>query len=128
MQCVTTEKVKADRSIASLGKSSRFYDVTTSKEYEVESAPLTSDEGLQVEQMFTSPMVRIPFGIYAVQYETDFDALTTILIIDSTSEISDTDEKPNSVKFTWRFAENRPEVNIPTSPGIFNDKFQPPFS
>ena len=102
--------------------------VTTSKEYEVESAPLTSDECLQVEQMFTSPTVRIPFGIYAVQYETDFDALTTILITDFTSEISDTNEKPNSVKFTWRFAENRPKVNIPTSPGIFNDKFQPPFS
>jgi len=128
LQRITTEKVKTDRSVATLGRASRFYDVTTSKEYEVESAPLTSDECLQVEQMFTSPTVRIPFGIYAVQYETDFDALTTILITDFTSEISYTDEKPNSVKFTWRYAENRPKVKIPTSPGIFNDKFQPPFS
>lgn len=128
LQRITTEKLKTDRSIATLGSASRFYDVTTSKEYEVESAPLTSDECLQVEQLFTSPTVRIPFGIYSVLYETDFDALATILITDFTSELSDTDEKPNSVKFTWRFAEIRPKVNIPTSPGIFNDKFQPPFS
>jgi len=43
-QRTTTEKVKTDRSVATLGKTSRFYDVTTSKEYEVESAPLTSGE------------------------------------------------------------------------------------
>ncbi len=125
---ITTEKIKSDRSVATLGKSSRFYDVTNSKEYEVESAPLTSDECLQVEQMFTSPAVRIPYGIYSSLYDNDFDVLSTILITDFTSELSDTDEKPNSVKFTWRFADNRPKVNIPTSPGIFNDKFQPPFT
>ena len=94
----------------------------------MESAPLTSDECLQVEQLFTSPTVRIPFGIYSVLYETDFDALATILIADFTSEISDTDEKLNSVKFTWRFAENRPKIAAPQSPGIFNDKFNPTFS
>ncbi|MDE7031718.1 MAG: hypothetical protein K2O79_00760 [Muribaculaceae bacterium] len=62
LQRNTTEKVKSDRSIATLGKTSCFYDVTTSKEYEVESAALTSDECLQVEQMLTSPSVRIPYG------------------------------------------------------------------
>ncbi len=92
LQRTTTEKVKTDRSIATLGKSSRFYDVTTSKEYEVKSGPLTSDECLQVEQMFTSPTVRIPYGIYSTLYENDFDALATILITDFTSELSDTDE------------------------------------
>ncbi len=124
----TTTKVKTDRSVALLGKYSQFYDITHSKEHEVESAPLTSDECLQVEQMFTSPTVRIPYGIYSALYDNDFDVLSTILITDFTSELSDTDEKPNSVKFTWRFADNRPKVNIPTSPGIFNDKFQPPFT
>jgi len=92
LQRITTEKVKSDRSVATLGCASRFYDITTSKEYEVESAPLTSDECLQVEQMFTSPTVRIPFGIYSVLYETDFDVLATILITDFTSELPDTDE------------------------------------
>ena len=30
--------------------------------------------------------------------------------------------------FTWRFADNRPKVAVPESPGIFNDKFNPAFS
>ena len=128
LQRTTTEKVKADRSIATLGRSSQFYDVTTSKEYEVESAALTSDECLQVEQMLTSPSVRIPYGPNTSLYDNDFDALIPILITDFTSELSDTDEKLNSVKFTWRFAENRPKVAVPESPGIFNDKYNPTFS
>lgn len=128
LQRTTTEKVTADRSIATLGKSSQFYDVTTSKEYEVESAALTSDECLQVEQMLTSPSVRIPVGVDITLYDTDFDAITPILITDLTSELSDTDEKPNSVKFTWRFAENRPKIAVSQSPGIFNDNFNPTFS
>lgn len=125
---VTTEKIKVDNSIASLGKSSRFYDVNISKEYEVQSGPLTSDECLQVEQLLTSPDVRIPWGIYSSLEEIDFYALTPIMITDFTSELSDTDEKPNSVKFTWRFMENRPKVSLKESPGIFNDKFQPPYT
>jgi len=128
LQRTTTEKVKADRSIATLGKSSQFYDVTTSKEYEVESAALTSDECLQVDQMLTSPSVRIPYGPNTSLYDNDFDALIPILITDFTSELSDTDEKLNSVKFTWRFAENRPKIAAPQSPGIFNEKFNPTFS
>lgn len=128
LQRTTTEKVKADRSIATLGKSSQFYDVTTSKEYEVESAAMTTDECLQVEQMLTSPSVRIPYGPDAAIYDNDFDAIIPILITDFTSELSDSDEKLNSVKFTWRFAENRPKIAAPQSPGIFNDKFNPTFS
>ena len=124
----TTVKVKTDRSLASLGKTSQFYDITHSKEYEVESGPLTADECLQVEQMLTSPSVRIPYGPDVALYDTDFDALIPILITDFTSELSDTDEKLNSVKFTWRFAENRPKVAVPESPGIFNDKYNPTFS
>lgn len=128
LQRTTTGKVKANRPIATLGKTSRFYDVTTSKEYEVESAPLTTDECIQIEQMLTSPSVRVPFGESTYLYDTDFDALMPILITDFTSEFSDTDDKPNTVKFTWRFAENRPFVKLYESPGIFNDKFNPTFS
>ena len=89
---------------------------------------LTSDECLQVEQMLTSTSVRIPNGPDVALYDTDFDALIPIIITDFTSELSDTDEKLNSVKFTWRFAENRPKIAAPQSPGIFNDKFNPTFS
>lgn len=46
MPRTTTEKLKTDRSVALLGKTSQFYDITHSKEYEVESGPLTADECL----------------------------------------------------------------------------------
>ena len=38
------------------------------------------------------------------------------------------EENLNSVKFTWRFTENRRKVAVPESPGIFNDKYNPTFS
>ncbi len=104
----TMVKVKTNRSLASLGKRSQFYDISTSKEYEVESGPLTSDECLQVEQMLTSPSVRIPFGYACDKY--DYDAMRPILITDYTYEFSDLDEKLNKVKFTWCFAENTPTM------------------
>ncbi len=125
---ITTEKIKVDNSIASLGKSSRFYDVNVSKEYEVEMGPLTSDECSQVEQMLTSTQVRIPWGIFSPIDEIDFYALTQIMITDFTSELSDTDEKMNTVKFTWRFMDNRPKAQLKSSPGIFNDSYNPVFS
>ena len=109
-------------------QSSEFYDITHSKEYEVESGPLTDDECLQVEQMLTSPSVKIPFGPNTAVYESDFDAMLPILITDFTCEFSDTDEKLNKVKFTWRHSANRPLMEAPLSPGIFNDKFNPTFS
>lgn len=124
---VTTSKIKADRSVATLGKSSRFYDVTVSKEYEMQTAPLTSDECELIEQMLTSDEVRLPYGEGA-KYETDFYAMMPILITDFNSEISDGNDKLNSVKFTWRFANNLPQISMPETPGIFNDKFNPIFS
>lgn len=124
---VTTSKIKADRSVASLGTASQFYDVSVCKEYEVQTAALTSDECGLIEQMLTSDDVRLPYGESA-EYETDFYAMAPILITDFTSEISDGDEKPNSVKFTWRFARNLPQIDVPDSPGIFNDKFNPIYS
>ncbi|MBR6747247.1 MAG: hypothetical protein IKL83_07720 [Muribaculaceae bacterium] len=127
VQGVTTSKIKADRSIASLGKDSQFYDVTVSKEYETQTAPLTSEECELMEQMLTSNDVRIPYGEGA-EYENDFYAMKSIMITDFTSEIQDGDEKLNSVKFTWRFVHNLPSIALPDTPGIFNDKFNPIYS
>lgn len=124
----TTVKVKTDRSLASLGKTSEFYDVSTSKEYEVESGPLTSDECVQIEQLLTSPSVKVPLSLYTDTYDTDFDALRSILITDYTCEFSDNNEKLNTVKFTWRYRDNTPNVDVPTTPGIFNSNFNPIFS
>ena len=32
------------------------------------------------------------------------------------------------VKFTWRHSANRPLMEAPLSPGIFNDKFNPTYT
>lgn len=50
------------------------------------------------------------------------------LITDFTCEFSDTDEKLNKVKFTWRHSANRPLMDAPLTAGIFDDKFNPTYS
>ena len=52
-----------------------------------------------------------------------FDALRSVLITDSTSEIADDPEKPNTVKFTWRYAENRIAQRNPLGLGIFTEPY-----
>ena len=43
--------------------------------------------------------------------------------VNSTSEIADDPEKPNTVKFTWRYAENRIAQRNPLGLGIFTEPY-----
>ena len=127
IHCETTDKVKSDRSVATLGKKLQFYDVTNSKEYETETAPLSRDECLLIEQMCLSPKVKIQWGEGSETVE-DFSAMFEILITDFTCELSDSNRELNKVKFTWQFAEATPKLNLPTTPGIFNSVYNPVYS
>ena len=118
---VTTAKTKVDRSLAVLGNVSQFYDATCEQTYEVQSAGLTADECSLAEQMFCSDDVRTPYE--SAPDDGDFDALRPVLITDSTSEIADDPEKPNQVKFTWRYATNRINLQNPKSGDVFTDDF-----
>ena len=118
---VTTAKTKVDRSLAVLGTVSQFYDATCEQTYEVQSAGLTADECSLAEQMFCSDDVRTPYE--SAPDDGDFDALRPVLITDSTSEIADDPEKPNTVKFTWRYAENRIAQRNPLGVGIFTEPY-----
>ena len=118
---VTTAKTKVDRSLAVLGTVSQFYDATCEQTYEVQSAGLTADECSLAEQMFCSDDVRTPYE--SAPDDGDFDALRPVLITDSTSEIADDPEKPNTVKFTWRYAENRIAQRNPLGLGIFTEHY-----
>ena len=118
---VTTAKTKVDRSLAVLGNVSQFYDATCEQTYEVKSAGLTADECSLAEQMFSSDDVRTPYE--SAPDDGDFDALRPVLITDSTSEIADEPEKPNTVKFTWRYAENRIAQRNPLGLGIFTEPY-----
>ena len=118
---VTTAKTKVDRSLAVLGTVSQFYDATCEQTYEVQSAGLTADECSLTEQMFCSDDVRTPYE--SAPDDGDFDALRPVLITDSTSEIADDPEKPNTMKFTWRYAENRIAQRNPLGVGIFTEPY-----
>ena len=118
---VTTAKTKVDRSLAVLGTVSQFYDATCEQTYEVQSAGLTADECSLAEQMFCSDDVRTPYE--SAPDDGDFDALRPVLITDSTSEIADDPEKPNTVKFAWRYAENRIAQRNPLGVGIFTEPY-----
>ena len=118
---VTTAKTKVDRSLAVLGSVSQFYDATCEQTYEVQSAGLTADECSLAEQLFCSDDVRTPYE--SAPDDGDFDALRPVLITDSTSEIADDPEKPNTVKFTWRYAENRIAQRNPLGVGIFTEPY-----
>ena len=118
---VTTVKTKVDRSLAVLGNVSQFYDATCEQTYEVQSAGLTADECSLAEQMFCSDDVRTPYE--SAPDDGDFDALRPVLITDSTSEIADDPEMPNTVKFTWRYAENRIAQRNPLGIGIFTEHY-----
>ena len=118
---VTTAKTKVDRSLAVLGTVSQFYDATCEQTYEVQSAGLTADECSLAEQMFCSDDVRTPYE--SAPDDGDFDALRPVLITDSTSEIADDPEKPNTVKFAWRYAENRIAQRNPLGIGIFTEPY-----
>ena len=118
---VTTAKTKVDRSLAVLGKASQFYDTTCEQSFEIQSAGLTHDECSLAEQMFCSDDVRTPFE--SAPDDADFDALRQVLISDSTSEIVDISEKPNSVKFTWRYASNRIAQKNPVKDELFTEQY-----
>lgn len=121
LAAVTTAKTDVDRSTAIVNGRSRFYNQSATKTYEVETAPLTSDETEWIDQLFTSHEV---FRIEPdPTNEYDPLVLAPVLITDSTCEIQDGDDKLNKVKFTWRFADNRPLVRLSASPGIFTSPY-----
>lgn len=123
---VTTAKTDVDRSLAVINGTSRFYNQTTEKIYEVEAKPLTSDEAEWIDQLFSS------YDVFRIEPDaTNADdplVIVPVLITESTCEMQDGDEKPNSIKFKWRYANNRPIVHLPASPGIFTSPFNPIYS
>ena len=118
---VTTAKTKVDRSLAVLGSVSQFYDATCEQTYEVQSAGLTADECSLAEQMFCSDDVRTPYE--SAPDDGDFDALRPVMITDSTSEIAADPDKPTTVKFAWRYSENRIAQRNPLGVGIFTEPY-----
>lgn len=117
----TTAKTDVERSIAVIHGQSSFYNQSTAKKYEVVAGPLTSDEAEWIDQLFTS------YDVFRIEPndcdETDPLIPTPVMITDINCEISDSDEKPNTAKFTWRYSDNRAIVRFSASRGIFTSPF-----
>lgn len=122
----TKAKTDVDRSLAVVNTRSQFYNQKTTKTYEVQSGTITSDEAEWIDQLFTSyeVMRMVPNDCD----DTEPYILEQVLITDASCEVNDGDEKPNTVKFTWRYADNRPNVRLSASPGIFTSPYNPIFS
>lgn len=101
VSAVTTAKTEVERSLALFGSRAVFYDQVNEKNYDVETGPLLKYEADFIDQLIASPQV------YKIirQQDTMFLA-QLILITESTCNIAD-DDDPNSVKYTWRYADNR---------------------
>lgn len=114
LQSVTTAKTVVHRSTATINRAAQFYDQSVEKTYQVESGSLTSDEAEWIDQLLTS---------HEVMLSSD-----PILITESTCEVAQNDSEPSSVKFTYRHLDNRPAIDLPTSPANFSKEFNPTFS
>lgn len=118
-----TTKTKTDvsRSTAVINTRSSFYNQRTTQTHEVESGPLTSDEAEWIAQLFTSYEVfRLVPNLCDPSDPLQVEA---VLITDADCIISDSDDKPNTVKFKWRYAEDRPMEHFSASPSTFSETF-----
>ena len=121
LPAATTAKTDVDRSVAIINGKSRFYNQSTAKTYEAQTGPLTSDEAEWIDQLFSS------YDVFRIEPDATNDVdpllLAPILITDCTCEVQNGDEKLNTVKFTWRYTDNRPIVRLSASRGIFTSTY-----
>lgn len=118
-----TGKTKTDvsRSTAVINTRSSFYNQRTTQTHEVECGPLTSDEAEWIAQFCTSYEV---FRLVPNLCDPDDPLIPErVLITDADCVTSDNDDKPNTVKFTWRYADNRPMAHFTASPSTFSETF-----
>ena len=120
----TTAKTDVEHATAVINNVSQQYNRHVTKSYEVQSAALTYDEAMWIDQLLTSHDIS-----RHLPDDTDENNVSApVLITEATCEVSDSDNSPNTVKFTWRFADNRPNVRLSCSPGIFTSPYNTVFS
>ena len=121
---VMTTKTDVSHSLAVCSGRSRHYDRHIDRTYQIQTGPLTPDEVRTFEQFVSSHQVNLCLD------DNDWP----VIITDHTCEPSTDDESLASVKFTWRFADNRPYLFnslmdgvMPTRRRIFDDTFSPEY-
>lgn len=125
LDSITTDKTVVERSQAVVNGKCRFYDQSVSKSFEVKTSCLTFHESKWLDQLISA------FTVYKVIYDgSNFEDAQNyeIMITDSSCEVSNSNDKPNEFKFSWKFSDNRPLQSIENSIGIFSDEFSPEFN
>ena len=95
LEGVTVTRTETERSMATSHGTNLFYDQVDSQEYEVTTAPLSTDEAKWATQLLLSHRVR--------RVEED-GSLTEVLITDMNAEVTDSDEEYRRLKFTYQMA------------------------
>ena len=120
---VTTEKSTVERATAFINGRMCYYNQINSKEYQVETAALTSDEAYWIDQLFYSREIFLK-----VKSPDSNDWLKLdVIITDFTCEMADGDEL-NKAQFTWRLADNRPAIILSSRQRIFTYPYNTVFS
>lgn len=120
------EKTKSEAAEAVCRGAYRQYDRRTERTFEFESASLVQDEAFGIDQLFTSRDIRLLHPISGEWRQ--------IHITEGTCEPSNDDTENWSVKFTFRFAEQRNDTAhlflhaYNTLTGVFTEEFTPPYS
>lgn len=122
---VITRKTKYDRDIAVCSGIAKQYNQTVERTYEMQTGPLTNEQVREMEQLIGSREITL----YAsgIGYN--------VIITDHSIEVSNEDESLNSIKFTFRFAGERPVLVaddfsslMPSRTNIFSHEFTAEFA
>jgi len=123
---VTTTKTNVEQSTAIVFGHKSLYDRSAEVAHEVIAGPLSAEEADWIDRLFTSYEV---YRLEANNYDdTEPAVMYPVIISECSCEISDSDEKPNTVKFTWLHTDVRPLLHLDPSPGIFTSQFDYRFS
>lgn len=114
LEGMTTRKTDIERSEAVIDGESKYYDQSVTRSCELQTAPLSYDEALWMEQLYSSYEVSDPQG-------------NKILITDSTAEVSDDFSGSTTHKITWRYADGRISADRHQYALPADRTFQPPF-
>lgn len=109
---VMTAKTDVSRDVAVCNGTSKQYDRTIERSFQVQSEPLASVDFHVFEQLIASHRVILWID------DMDWD----VIITDHTYEPSSSDDSLTVVKFTWRFADQRPRIFDSLVDGIIPER------
>ena len=113
----TTHKTEVERAEASIEGKTTFYNQKVVRSHEAVTAPLSSMLREWINQLFMSHEVLV--------------GNDDIIITDVSCEVTDDSSQVSSVKFTWRYADNRPHVPsslFKENDKIFTEVFSPQYT